>query len=76
MSRTVKAVIDERGDIRFLEPTRFPPGLEVLVTIPDQEVLSPSRELSILSESALSDWNRSEEDDAWADFQTDRRAEP
>jgi hypothetical protein len=76
MSRTKKAVIDERGDIRFVEPTLLPPGLVVLVTIPGQEVLSPSHELPLLSESAPSDRNRPEEDEAWADFQADRRAEP
>jgi hypothetical protein len=69
MIQTVGAVIDERGEIRFIEPIQLPPGREVLVTILDEVAHPKPTETALLSEAALSDWNRPEEDEAWAEFQ-------
>ena len=62
MLRTVETVIDEEGVVRLLEPIQQPRSSRALVTI-----LEPGRD-----EPALSDWNRPEEDEAWAYFQRDR----
>ena len=55
MRNTIKAVIDEKGAVRLLEPIRLPkPPLVV-------------SEAALLSEAALAeDWNRPEEDEAWS----------
>jgi hypothetical protein len=68
MIKTVKAVIDEQGNVRLLERVR-PGGVRrALVTILEE---SPSdAESALLSEAALAeDWNRSEEDEAWSHLQ-------
>ncbi|HEV8130231.1 MAG TPA: hypothetical protein VGQ81_03195 [Acidobacteriota bacterium] len=67
MARTVEAVIDRDGKIRLLEPV--PPGSRrrALVIIFDEP--SVSDETAILSEKALQDWNRPEEDAAWSHLQ-------
>ena len=50
MIRTIEAVIDEQGNVRLLEPVHL-----------------PSERRALLSEAALAeDWNRPEEDEAWA----------
>lgn len=68
--RTVEAVIDEQGIVRFSEPIRLPSGRKVLVTILVEDAAPPkSDQTAMLSEPALSDWNRPEEDEAWADLQ-------
>jgi hypothetical protein len=65
MLQTVEAEIDENGQIRLLEPLTLTHHSRVLVTIlpshPKEE-----NETALLSEAALADWNRKEEDEAWA----------
>jgi hypothetical protein len=69
MFRTFEAVIDEHGVVRPLEPMRLAASTRVLVTILDKEIEPHVEETAILSEPALSDWNRPEEDEAWAYLQ-------
>ncbi len=69
MFRTVEAVIDEQGVVRLLEPIHLAASSRALVTILDQEVEPAHDETARLSEAALSDWNRPEEDEAWAYLQ-------
>jgi hypothetical protein len=69
MLQTVEAQIDENGQIRLLEPLTLPHPTRVLATIlpsyPKEE-----NEPALLSEAALAmDWNRKEEDEAWAHLQ-------
>ena len=69
MLQTVEAQIDENGQIRLLEPLTLPHPTRVLVTIlpsyPKEE-----NETALLSEASLAvDWNRKEEDAAWAHLQ-------
>ena len=70
MRRTIEAVIDRDGKLRLLEP--MPPGASgrALVIIFDEP--SVSDESAILSEEALKDWNRPEEDAAWSHLQAAR----
>ena len=70
MIRTVEAVIDEQGNVRLLEPIHSSSVRRALVTILDDE---PASDTALLSEASLSeDWNRPEEDAAWAGLQPAR----
>ena len=69
MIKTVEAVIDEQGNIRLLEPIHPGPARRALVTILEESPATVS-ETALLSEGALAeDWNRPEEDEAWAHLQ-------
>jgi hypothetical protein len=70
MIRTVEAIIDEKGQVSLLEPIHPSSARRALVTILEEE---PVAETALLSEAALSeDWNRLEEDAAWAYLQPAR----
>jgi hypothetical protein len=70
MIRTVEAIIDEKGRVSLLEPIHPSSARRALVTILEEE---PAAETALLSEAALSeDWNRLEEDAAWAYLQPAR----
>jgi hypothetical protein len=64
MIKTLEAVIDSDGNIRLLEPVHVESARRVLVVILDEPDLH-SEESAMLSEAALADWNRPEEDEAW-----------
>ena len=66
MRPTIEAEVDEKGNIRPKEPVALPPGSQLLITV----VGGPgASETAVLSEAALAtDWNRPEEDAAWADL--------
>jgi hypothetical protein len=69
MIQTVEAIVDERGSVRLLEPVRLDRSYRALVTILADEP-SSVHETALLSEPALADdWNRPEEDAAWAYLQ-------
>jgi hypothetical protein len=66
--RTVEAVIESNGDVRLVEPVRLAGPSRALVTILEEPSLA--HEAALLSERALAeDWNRAEEDSAWAHLQ-------
>jgi hypothetical protein len=70
MIRTVEAVVDERGIVRLLEDVALPAASRALVTILEEEPVGHTVETALLSEAALTrDWNRPEEDAAWAHLQ-------
>ena len=73
MIKTVEAVIDERGAVSLLEEVTLPEARRALVTIlEDTPSFSPG-DAALLSEAALAgDWNRPEEDEAWASLQPER----
>jgi hypothetical protein len=73
MIQTLEAVIDEHGTVRLLENVRLPAARRALVTILEDEPITHPAETALLSEVALAeDWNRPEEDAAWAHFQEAR----
>ena len=73
MIETLEAVIDEHGIVRLLEDVHLPSSRRALVTILDDEPSAQPSEIALLSESALAqDWNRPEEDAAWAHLQKAR----
>jgi hypothetical protein len=69
MIRTIEAVIDENGRIQLLEAVSLSSSRRALVTILEEEPLASISETALLSEPALADWNRSEEDEAWQHLQ-------
>lgn len=69
MIRTLEAVIDEHGNVRLLQSLELPRACRALVTILDERPVLQVTETALLTESALAeDWNRPEEDEAWAHF--------
>jgi hypothetical protein len=70
MIKTVEAVIGADGVVRLLEPVPLAGARRALVTILDEEPTAHPNEAALLSEAALVDWNRPEEDVAWAHLQS------
>lgn len=67
MFRTVQAEIDEKGNVRLLEPVRIEGRRRALVAVLDEQSGLAEQETARLSEAALAeDWNRPEEDEAWS----------
>jgi hypothetical protein len=66
--KTVEAVIETNGEVRLVEPVQLPSPRRALVTILEE---APSvHDAALLSGVALAeDWNRAEEDEAWAYLQ-------
>lgn len=72
MIQTLEAIVDERGAVRLLEPVQLDRRHRALVTILAGEA-SESHDTALLSEAApAEDWNRPEEDAAWAHLQQAR----
>jgi hypothetical protein len=74
MIKTVEAVIGVDGVVRLLEPLSTSTGgpRRALVTVLDEVPAVHPDETALLSEDALADWNRPEEDKAWAHLQSGR----
>ena len=67
MIRTIEAVVDPSGNVRLLEEVQLPGPRRALVTI--LEDAPRSAETALLSQAALADWSRPEEDAAWSHLQ-------
>ena len=66
MRATIEAEVDDKGNIRPKEPISLTPGSRLLITVLEGPA---SSETALLSEPALAaDWDRAEEDAAWADL--------
>jgi hypothetical protein len=65
MLTVVEAIIEKNGEVRLQKPIRLNSPCRAIVTILDEkaEIIS---ETALLSEAALSDWNRPEEEEAWS----------
>ena len=69
MIQTIEALVDENGSVSLLEEVHLPSARRALVMILDQPAADKS-ETALLSEATLAaDWNRPEEDEAWAHLQ-------
>ena len=66
--KTVEAIIETNGEVHLIEPLHVPSPRRALVTILEE---APTvNDTALLSEVALAeDWNRAEEDAAWAHLQ-------
>jgi hypothetical protein len=66
--KTVEAVIEPTGEVHLVEPVHVTSPRRALVTI--LEETPAANETALLSEAALAeDWNRPEEEAAWAHLQ-------
>jgi hypothetical protein len=71
--RTVEAVIQPNGEVLLVEPVHLASPRRALVTI--MEEAPHPHYAALLSEAALGeDWNRPEEDAAWAHLQPSKSA--
>ncbi len=71
--RTIEATIDEQGIVHLTEPVKITKLRRALVTILDEDPAVHPNETALLTEQALAeDWNRPEEDAAWAQLQQAR----
>ena len=69
MIKTIEALVDDEGRVRLLQPVHLGSIRRALVVILDEpEVLDD--ETALLSEAALTDWSRPEEDAAWSHLQS------
>ena len=68
MIKTVEAVVDGEGKVRLLQPVYLGTSRRALVVIFD-EPGAIGDDTALLSEAALADWNRPEEDAAWSHLQ-------
>ncbi|MCI0631722.1 MAG: hypothetical protein L0Y44_13815 [Phycisphaerales bacterium] len=67
----MRAIIDKDGVVRLLETVRLAQSQPALVTILENGE-STLNETALLSERSLAkDWNRPEEDAAWAHLQSE-----
>jgi hypothetical protein len=71
MIQTVEAVIEADGRVRLLGNVLVAGPRRALVTVLDEPAENLG-EAALLAESALADWNRPEEDAAWARLQPAR----
>jgi len=73
MYQAYEATIDQTGNVRLAEALQLPMPRRALVIILEGEASPASDETALLSEEALAvDWNRPEEDAAWAYLQSDK----
>jgi len=69
MLRTIEATIDKDGRVHVQQKIQLTEAHRALVTILDEPAYLIA-ETALMSEAALAeDWNRPEEDQAWAHFQ-------
>jgi hypothetical protein len=67
--KTVEAVVDDQGKVRLLQPVQVGSVRRALVVILD-EPGDIADETALISEAALADWSRPEEDAAWSHLQS------
>jgi hypothetical protein len=77
MMHSYAAEIDTRGRIRLLEPVHLPGPCRAVVTVleplPNTTGDQDDQAMLHVTESVLArDWNRHEEEEAWAHLQPDR----
>ncbi len=70
MIQTVEAVVETGGQVRLLSDVRITSPRRALVMILEEPPPGVPGETALLSEAALVDWNRPEEDAAWAHLQS------
>ena len=69
--RSIEVTVEKDGTVRLPQKVRLPAARRAILTILDEP--TPVAETALLSEVALAeDWNRPEEDQAWAHLQPGR----
>ena len=72
MLHTVEAVLEADGRVRLLEEVEITGPRRVLVTILDEPGEESPALTALLSEAALEDRNRPEEEEAWRHLQPEK----
>lgn len=72
MHRIVEAIVEADGRVRLLEPVDLETPRRALLTILDEPAEEASNLSALLSETALENWTRPEEDAAWSHLQPDQ----
>ncbi len=72
MIQTVEGIVSTDGTVRLLEAIPLTEPRRALIMILDEHPTTLPDETARLSEAALSDWNRPEEDAAWAYLQSEK----
>jgi hypothetical protein len=67
--RPVPATVLPNGTVRLLENIRLPFPTMAMVTLLIEDDTPTVPETALLSQNALKDWNRDEEETAWAHLQ-------
>jgi len=67
--KTIAAVVDGEGKVTLLQPVQLKSSRRALVVILDEPWVG-GEETALLTEAALEDWNRPEEDVAWSHLQS------
>ena len=70
--KAIEAAVDEQGRIHLSEPFKVSGMKRAVLLIMDEDSPGLVSNTAIVSEPALSDWNRPEEDEAWSHLQSDR----
>jgi hypothetical protein len=71
MYQAFEATIDSAGNVQLKEQVQFAAARRALVLVLDEAAGPLFNETALLSEAALAvDWNRPEEDAAWAYLQS------
>ena len=70
--KAIEAVVDEQGRIHLSEPFKVSGSKRAVLLILDEDSQGLASDTAIVSEPALSDWNRPEEDEAWLHLQPDQ----
>lgn len=73
MLQSVKVTVEADGRVEFDEPVQITGRRTAILTFLDEPVEAEVSEPALLSEPALAtDWDREEEDEAWAHLQDAR----
>lgn len=72
MIQTIEAIIDEQGKVVLLEAIELEKPHRAIVSILEESPAAVVPETALLSEPALADWNRPEEDEAWSYLQSEQ----
>jgi hypothetical protein len=70
--QTVEALIDVDGSVRLLESIHLSAARRALVTILDERPIARGVDRALSIDAAFKDWDRPEEDEAWAHLQPAR----
>jgi hypothetical protein len=70
MVQTIEGILEPDGSVRLLRPMQTTSPRRALVMILDEPSSALPSETAVLSDRSLAtDWNRAEEDAAWAHLQ-------
>ena len=73
MYQAFEATIDQTGRIQLNEPVQLPFARRALVIVLDETSAPLPNEAYLVSEASLAvDWNRPQEDAAWAHLQSEK----